>query len=91
MKIVRKRFPTGPVILALVLFVAIGITAYFVYKEQNPSLTSMTTNSASTAPALPPQINKATDLPAAYQSLNQTSVNSSNADANQIGNQLGGF
>lgn len=87
----RRKFPFGPTILALVLFVALGITAYLIYKEQTLKLASSATSGAPNSLALPPQINKATDLPAAYQSLNQTSVSSSNADATQIGNQLNGF
>ena len=90
-----KGFSAIEALLVVVVLVAVVLTGYFVWKDQNAKTSTAVVSStpatpgASTVPA--PQITKASDLSKAYTVLGETSVSSSSADSNQLGSQLNGI
>ncbi len=95
----ENGFSAVEVILLVVIVLAIAGVGYYVWHSNKTSLAPA--NSTTTKPVAyqspptvtppAPTVTKASDLNAAYQTLNQTSINSNSTDSSQLSVQSNGF
>ena len=96
----KKQSQTGfavvELIVILVVAVVIAGAGYYVWHNHHKTQTAATTSSLNyqsppvTTPAAP-KISSPSDLSKAIQTLNQTSISSSNTDSSQLSTQASGF
>jgi len=105
MKINQKGFSLVEGIIVVVVLVVIAGAGYYVYHKDQKSAGSVPITSTastshpvylgykspSTAVQVAPNITSPSDLVAAYQVLNQTSVSSNNVDSSQLKLQSSSF
>lgn len=98
----QSGFAVVELIVVVVVVAAIAGVGYFVMHKHSDSktsskastsktATSSQTQSASTDTAAVPEVNKASDLNNAMQTLDQTNVASGSADSSQLDTQASNF
>jgi Tfp pilus assembly major pilin PilA len=94
----QSGFAIVELVIVVVVLVVLGGVGYYVvhsHKASNDTTATTTTSSSyqspSTSVPAAPQVNNASDLNSAIQTLNQTNVTAGNTDSSQLSTESSAF